>query len=80
MDNSNVQMGTVAFSTEAVLLGTHCSPHANSENGTALFKNATSSNQGNSLRGGRLLLPIKSMIHISAAPNAQRSMEIHSGG
>ena len=79
-DSSNVQMGTVALSTDAVLLGTHCSPQAKSENGTALFNNATSSSHGNNRRGGSGRPPIPSTIHINAAPSAQRNMAIQNGG
>jgi len=45
-------MGVVAFNTAAVLLGTQRSPHANKENGTALFNRATSSSQCSDRHGG----------------------------
>jgi hypothetical protein len=77
---SNVQMGVVALTTAAVLLGIVRSPHAKKVKGMALLKRATSNSQGKSAREGSERRPNSITLQSSTAPEEQRSSATQRGG
>src|ERR1700760_889993 len=80
IDRTSVQIGVVALSTAAMLLGTVRSPQANKVNGMALLNRATAMSQGNRRRGGSRLPPKRRTIQSNAAPSVQRRSATQNGG
>src|ERR1700722_13999461 len=80
MERTRVQIGVVALSTAAMLLGTVRSPQAKKVNGMALLNRATAMSQGKRRLGGSWLPPRRSTVQSKAAPSVQRRSATQSGG
>jgi hypothetical protein len=80
MVRTSVQIGVVALSTAATLLGTVRSPQAKKVKGRALLNSATVNSQGSRRRGGSCLPLRRSTVQSRTAPSVQRNSATQSGG